>query len=170
MPTNRYALLLFIGALLLTAAGHPSPLHGQSEDGNRIRLGINFGGTALVGVTAEYLRGDEGFEATLGTIGFNDISLSLAAKHYLASGKLRPAIGVGFWGIAARTEVGSGGVFLLKVPIAVEWRITEADATGLEVGFNRALWVNRVDPDDNAPVRSNLIPFPALYYRRGWER
>jgi hypothetical protein len=176
MSSNRSLLSLLLFGALLGASGIQSPLSaqdptpGREVDSSRIRLGINLGGTGLVGVSFEYLRGQQGFEAVLGTMSFRDISLSIAAKHYLTSGKLRPAAGIGFWGIAAWTEEGSGSVFLLRVPVAVEWRVTDADALGLEVGFNRGLVVNRLDPVDDTPVRKNIIPFPGAYYRRSFDR
>jgi hypothetical protein len=177
MPVTRslFPFLLY-GALLGAAFGIPPVLLAQDPpapsegEPNRIRVGLNLGGTGLVGVSFEYLRGNKGVEAIVGTLSFRDLSLSLSGKYYLASGRLRPAVGIGVWGIAAWTEEGNGSVLLLKVPVAVEWRVTDFDAVGLEVGFNRGLMVNRLDPEDDAPVRSNIIPFPGAYYRRGWER
>lgn len=175
MPLNRLLAPLLLAALL-GGSGECSPLLGQAppssseEEPDRLRVGISLGGTGLVGVSFEYLRGNQGYEAVLGTLSFNDLSLALAAKQYLASGQLRPAVGVGLWGMAAWTEEGKGAVLLFRVPVAVEWRTSEADALGIEVGFNRGLYVNRTDPEDETPVRSNLIPFPGAYYRRSWER
>jgi len=176
MPSNRSLFSLLLFGALLGASGILSPLAGQDPipategDRSRVRLGINLGGTGLVGISFELLRGNQGYEAVLGTLSFRDISLSIAAKHYLASGKLRPAAGIGFWGMAARTEEGSGSVLLLRLPVAVEWRVTDSDALALEVGFNRGLLVNRLDPDDDTPVRKNIIPFPGAYYRRSFDR
>lgn len=175
MPLIRVALPLLLASILTCTVGH-APLGAQDPPGSpdsdpdRIRVGINFGGTGLVGVSVEYLRGNQGYEAVLGTLGFSDLSLALSAKYYLASGQLRPVVGVGAWGVAAWTEEGDGSVFLFRVPVAVEWRVSDADALGIEVGFNRGLYVNRTDPEDDTPVRKNLIPFPGAYYRHGWEQ
>jgi len=174
MTSNRPGpSLLLLGLLCLGFSGALSPLCAQESTTSEgksgwVRVGINMGGTSLAGITVEFLRGSQSLEATLGTLNFrNNVSLSLAAKHYLTSGKLRPVIGIGLWGMGAWTEEGSGSVLLFRVPTGVEWRITESDALGLEVGFNRGLAVNRLDPEDDTPVRSTIIPFPGAYYRRG---
>lgn len=137
---------------------------------DRLRFGLTIGGTSFLGLTSEYQWGDWSAELTVGTIGFRDLSLALAGKHYFSSGRLRPAAGIGMWNISVWSEEGSGSALLARVPLAVDWAVSGGHAFGVEVGLNRALWIRRIDPEDDTPARSNIVPFPALYYRHGWDR
>ena len=176
-PRNR-AAILFVAVVAATSLVSPlvTPLAGQTpgevpgETPDRFRLGVNLGGTALIGISFEFLRGNYGYEAVLGTLAFHDLSLSLSGKRYLGSGRLRPVVGIGLWGMAVWSEEGTGGILILRAPTAVEWRMNPEHAIGLEVGFNRGLWVHRSDPEDETPLRSSIIPFPGAYYRSAWER
>lgn len=171
---SRISRPAVIGAatLLATLLLAP-PVGAQGADPPRpdgFRVGLTLGGTGFIGVAFEYLWGDWSSELTVGTLGFSDLSVSLAGKHYLSDGRFRPAVGVGFWNLTVWSEEGSGNAFLLRAPIAVEWRISDAHALGLEVGLNRALSIRRVDPADERPPRPNLVPLPAIYYRYGSPR
>lgn len=158
---------------ILTAVGCASPLQGQdpvprTPSHDRVRLGVSFGGTGFVGIVTEYQRGDWSGELTLGTISFREIAVAIAGKRYFSSGNLRPAVGLGFWSLTAWTDDGSGSVFILRAPIAVDWRVGGEHALGLEVGLNRALAVDRMDPEDDTPPSSRIVPIPGIYYRYGW--
>ena len=136
---------------------------------DRIRIGVTLGGTGFLGLVTEYKRGDWSGELTIGTISFREISVAVAGKHYFSGGSLRPVAGLGFWSLSAWTDDGSGSVFILRAPVGVDWRISGEHSVGLEVGLNRALAVNRLDPEDDTPPSARLIPFPGAYYRYGWD-
>ncbi len=165
--------------LVVLAAGagpFAGPLRAQDEDpgavgtlsNDRIRVGVSFGGTGFLGLITEYQRGDWSGELVLGTVTFREVSVVLSGKRYFSTGRLRPAVGAGLWSLSAWTEDGSGSVLILRVPVAVDWSISGPHAMGVEVGLNRALAVNRLDPEDDTPPSSAIVPFPGLYYRHGW--
>jgi hypothetical protein len=166
LPVVRALLCFAIFLVPSSALAQESPRSALRND--RIRLGISLGGTGLVGLIAEYQRGDWSGELTVGTISFRDVAVAIAGKHYFGSGKLRPAVGLGFWSLSAWTDDGSGSVFLLRAPIALDWRMSDQHAAGVEVGLNRALAVDRLDPEDDTPARSSIVPLPGAYYRYGW--
>ena len=166
LPVLRALFFFAIFGFPSGALAQEDPPRALRDD--RIRIGLTLGGTGLVGLVTEYQRGDWSAELTLGTISFRDVAVAIAAKHYFGSGKLRPAIGLGFWSLSAWTGDGSGSVFLLRAPIALDWAMSEYHAMGLEVGLNRALAVDRLDPEDDTPARSTIVPLPGVYYRYGW--
>lgn len=157
---------------LVLALGSPLASRAQdvraSRSDERMRVGISIGGTGFLGLVTEYQWGDWAAELTVGTITFRDISLALAGKRYFSSGDLRPAVGVGLWSLLAWTEEGSGSVLIFRLPVAVDWTFLGGHAIGLELGLNRALAVDRLDPEDDTPPSSRIIPFPGMYYRYGW--
>ncbi len=146
------------------------PLEGQDRTSDEIRVGISLGGTGFLGFITEYRRGDWGVELNLGSITFREIAVAISGKRYFTDGRIRPAVGLGLWSLTAWTEDGSGSVLILRAPLAVEWGVTGGHALGVEVGINRALAVNRLDPEDDTPPNTNIVPLPGLYYRHGWER
>lgn len=168
-PTPSTLVLLAVLSVLVTSAptleAQEAPPVRLSDD--EFRFGVTLGGTGFLGVVAEYRRGNWSGELTLGTITFREISVSLAGKHYFSEGSLRPAVGLGLWSLTAWTEDGSGSILILRVPVAADWRFHGGHAAGLEVGMNRALAVNRLDPEDDTPARDQLVPIPGLYYRHG---
>jgi hypothetical protein len=166
LPVVRALFLFAIFGLPSTALAQEDLPRALRDD--RIRVGLTLGGTGLVGLIAEYQRGDWSAELTVGTISFRDVAVAIAGKHYFGSGKLRPAVGLGFWSLSAWTDDGSGSVFLLRAPIALDWEMSDHHAAGLEVGLNRALAVDRLDPQDDTPARSTIVPLPGAYYRYGW--
>jgi len=164
------ALLLAV-ALVMGVAGTVRPAAGQQAvpDRGEVRLGVSVGGTGLVGVIAEYRRGGWSGELTVGTITFREVSVSVAGKRYFGDGRFQPVVGAGLWSLTAWTEDGSGSVLIARVPLAVDWRVTGGHAMGLEVALNRGLAVNRLDPEDDTPANTTIVPLPGLYYRYGWQ-
>ena len=171
MPQPRR---LHLVGVLLVALSSAVPASAQNNDpgavlrDDRIRIGLTLGGTGFVGVVGEYQRNDWSAELVLGTISFREVSVALSGKRYFSSGNLRPAVGLGLWSLSAWTEDGSGSVLLLRAPVAADWRFSNEHAMGVEVGFNRGLAVNRLDPEDDTPVNTSIVPFPGAYYRYGW--
>jgi hypothetical protein len=174
LPNGRLAAIA--AAVLLAAAvlaGAPRSAAGQepapgAPDRGELRLGISLGGTGFLGLVTEYRRSGWSAELTLGTISFREISVAMVGKRYFGSGVFRPALGAGLWSLTAWTEDGSGSILIARVPLAVDWAVTGGHALGIEVAMNRALAVNRLDPDDDTPPNTTIIPLPGLYYRYGW--
>ncbi len=162
-------LLVLAGLLALPGlAGAQDPTGDPLPDRGEIRLGVTLGGTGFVGLQAEYRRGGWSGELTVGTITFREASVSVVGKRYLGEGRFRPFVGAGLWSLTAWTEDGSGSILIARVPLGVEWQMTEGNALGLEVGMNRALAVNRLDPEDDTPPNTTVVPLPGLHYRYGW--
>lgn len=170
---DRLIASVLAACLLLPAVPSP-PLTAQATGGasseTQIRVGILLGGTSLLGVMSEYRRGDWSGELIVGTFGpFRSVvSAALTAKRYFSGGNLRPVVGGGLWGVAVWGDEGIGSLLTLRVPVALDWNFRGDHALGLEVGLNRAVAVNRVDPTDDAPPGSRIVPFPGAYYRYGW--
>jgi hypothetical protein len=165
-PTVSVGLLLiasFAGMPLDATAQEPS-IDPTTND-QRFRIGFTFGGTALVGLVGEYQWGDWSAEILVGTLSFRDLSVAVAGKRYFAEGRIRPAAGLGLWSLSVWSEEGNGSAFLLRAPVAVDWAIASGHAMGVEIGLNRALWIRRLDPEDDRPPRGSIVPFPGVYYR-----
>jgi len=162
-------LLLLIG---ITAAGAVQAQDPPVSDRDRghLRLGISLGGTGFLGLITEYIRNDWSGELVIGTVGFRDVSVSAAAKHYFGSGRLRPVVGAGILNLTAWTEEGSGSALVLRAPLAVDWNVSGQHFASVEVGLNRAILVRRLDPEDDRPPSRNIVPFPGFSYRYGLER
>ena len=163
--------MVLAGALLLVSAPEglfTQTLHAQTPDRGEIRLGLTFGGTGLVGFVTEYRRGHWSGELILGTISFREIAVAAAGKHYFSEGTFQPVVGLGLWSLTAWTEDGSGSILILRAPMAVEWNVSGGHSTGIEVSLNRALMVNRLDPEDDTPANRTIVPIPGAYYRFGW--
>ncbi|TVP56105.1 MAG: hypothetical protein EA351_08815 [Gemmatimonadales bacterium] len=105
----------------------------------------------------------------MGTITFREVAVAVAGKRYFTDGRFQPFVGGGLWSLTAWTEDGSGSVLILRAPLGVDWRVTGGHALGLEVALNRAVAVNRLDPEDDTPPNTNLVPLPGIYYRYGWD-
>lgn len=146
------------------------PLSAQSTEANRgeLRIGVNLGGTGFLGIATEYRRGDWSGELLVGTITFREIAVAVSGKRYFGSGQIRPAVGAGLWSLTAWTDDGSGSILLARVPLAADWQVTGGHHVGLEVALNRALAVNRLDPEDDTPPNRTIVPLPGAYYRYGW--
>jgi hypothetical protein len=166
-PTPRRcaaALLLF--ALLL---GVRPALAQGSGAGDGVRFGVTFGGISTVGFTAEYYDDHRSLDLTFGTWSFRDLSASVALKHYFGAGDLLPFVGGGVWIVVARPpgeRTGFAGI--LHAPVGIDWRATGQHHLGLSLNVNRALWVRRIDPDDDLPLNRRVVPLPGVYYR--WTR
>lgn len=166
----------FAVVLSLALAGIAVPLTGtgagelsaQAPDRGEVRLGLTLGGTGFLGLVAEYRRENWSGEVTLGTITFREIAVAASGKRYFNEGRFRPAVGLGLWSLTAWTEDGSGSILLVRAPFAVDWNISGGHHAGLEVAMNRALMVNRLDPDDETPPNRAIVPIPGAYYRFGW--
>ncbi len=160
-------------ALLLAAGGRGVAGAQEIGSGSGARFGISVGGTGTIGLTAEYFRGHQGFELTVGTWSFHDVSVALDAKEYVgsASASVHPFVGLGFWALGAvPREPGRrlGFAAVLQAPIGVETRLVGKNSAGLFIDVNRALAVRRTDPKDRHPVNTRLVPLPGFYY--SWTR
>lgn len=136
----------------------------------RVRIGVTVGGIGLAGLAVEVMEGARGYEATLSTFSFKDVSVAVAAKQYFGGGSLKPFVGGGLWLIAGpapdHVEDGRTGIgAILHLPVGFDWRMTGQHYAGLALNVNRALGVRRPDPEDDLPVQTHLVPLPALYYR-----
>lgn len=161
-------LPILAGFLILLLVGAPTPPLAAQESRDEFRVGMSVGGTGFVGLITEYRRNDWAVELNLSTITFREIGVAVTGKHYFTDGRIRPVVGLGLWSLTAWTQDGSGSVLILRAPLAADWLITGGHAVGVEVGMNRALAVNRLDPEDDTPPNTNLVPLPGLYYRHGW--
>jgi len=168
-PSLPLGLVLVTGLLAALFTGPLTPSL-QGQDREEIRVGLSLGGTGFLGLVTEYRRADWGAELYLGTISFREIAVAVSGKRYFTDGRIRPAVGLGLWSLTAWTEDGSGSVLILRAPLAAEWLVTGGHALGVEVGLNRALAVNRLDPEDDTPPNTTLVPLPGVYYRHGWRR
>jgi hypothetical protein len=168
VPSPRILLVL---ALLAGGLVRPVPVAAQNgaPDRGEVRIGVTLGGTGFVGLLAEYRRGGWSGELTVGTITFREASVSVVGKRYFGDGRFQPAVGAGLWSLTAWTEDGSGSILIARVPLAVDVGISGGHAMGLEVAMNRALAVNRLDPDDDTPPNTTVVPLPGIYYRYGWQ-
>jgi hypothetical protein len=171
LPWGSRGIPTLVLALGFLAWG--APLCAQGTDrppAGTLRIGISLGGTGFLGLTTEYQRGDYSAELTLGTITFREVAVALTGKRYFSRDGLRPAVGLGLWSLSAWTDDGSGSVLILRMPFAADWNWAGGHAAGVEVALNRALAVNRLDPQDDTPPSSSIVPFPGLYYRFGFRR
>lgn len=141
-----------------------------SAQEGRVRIGLTVGGIGLAGVSVEVMDGSRGYEATLSTFSFKDVSVAVAAKQYFGGGSLKPFVGGGLWLIAGPApddvEDGRAGIgAILHLPVGLDWRVSGQHYAGLALNVNRALGVRRPDPEDDLPVQTHLVPLPAVYYR-----
>ena len=177
----RHALACAVAALTLAAAPATGQVNDQDNDENDFvpeperptegfRVGLTLGSTSLVGLTFEYRHRQWAGELTVGTFSLRDLSGSLAFKRYFGERQLQPVLGLGMWGMVQSTDEGRGTALIARMPAAVDWQFVSSHALGLELALNRALHVQRLDPEDDTPPRENLVPLPGFYYRFGWER
>lgn len=161
-------LLPVILAIVLGTA--PASAQDRSE-GTRgeVRIGLTVGGTGFLGIVTEYRRGRWAGELNVGTVTFREVAVAVSGKRYFSEGRIQPAAGLGLWSLSAWTEDGSGSVLIVRAPLAVEWSMFGGHAMGIEVGLNRAIAVNRLDPEDDTPPSRNIVPLPGIYYRFGFE-
>ncbi|MFP3949123.1 MAG: hypothetical protein ACLFWG_10370, partial [Longimicrobiales bacterium] len=151
--------------VLFPVLGAPSPVSAQAPSDDGFRVGIMLGGISLVNLTAEYQWGRRSAEVVVGSWAFQDVSLSIVGKQYLGPGGSRPYFGLGLWGVAAFAPEGTGSVLVLRAPVGVDWQILKGHNIGAAMNINRALWVDRIDPEDDTPLNRRVVPLPGVYYR-----
>lgn len=162
------SIVIALATALTVLTCAPVGVEAQTSDRGELRLGVSVGGTGFLGLITEYRRSNWGGELILGTITFRQIAVAVSAKRYFTRGGFQPAVGLGLWSLTAWTEDGSGSVLIVRAPLAVEWNVTGGHAAGIEVGLNRAIAVNRLDPEDDTPPNTTVVPIPGAYYRYGW--
>ena len=149
---------------MVLGTGLPREVHAQSTDG--VRLGLTVGGTSLVGISLEFLRGDRSIEVTVGTWAARDLAVSVVGRQYFGASSVRPVVGAGLWAVLAFPDEGRTGVALVaRVPIGLDWNPAGDHFLALDLNVNRGLWVRRSDPQDLAPMNYRLVPLPGLAYR-----
>jgi len=129
------------------------------------RFGVSFGGASTVALVVEHRWAHQGLEVQAGTWQFRDLSLSVNARQYVGSYKVEPFVGIGLWGLVARTEEGTGYGLIARFPTGLNWDIGSRHAVSMNIYLNRALALKRPDPEDRRPPRTTLIPLPELSYR-----
>ena len=139
-----------------------------SDAGDGVRFGISLGGTATVGLTAEFFRNSRSVEVGLGTWSFSSVSVTAVARQYFLSSSARPVVGAGFLLVRQGTQPGEprpSWALIARVPVGLDWAINDSHGVGLFGNVSRGLWVRRGDPTDDAPMVGRLVPLPELYYR-----
>jgi len=154
------ALLLVLGAVSASAASAQGTGAGEGW-----RVGIQFGGISTVGLTFEAYRDNLAVDVTLGTFGFRDLGVAVEGKHYFGGRAARPFAGAGLWAVLASSDPRPGLGLIARVPLGVDWHVSEHHATGFVIGVNRALAVRRPDPTDDRALNRRLVPLPGVYYR-----
>lgn len=149
-----------VAATCLGQAGAAAPAAGS-----QYRFGVSAGGASTVALVAEYRWDHQGLEAQLGTWGFRDLSLSVTAKQYVGASAVEPFVGVGLWGIAARSEERTGFGLIARFPVGFDARFADGHWAGAAVYLNRALALRRPDPEDRRPPRRAFVPLPEFSYR-----
>lgn len=158
-------LLLAAVAVLATSA----PLIGQGRGtGDRVRVGITFGGISTVGLSLEYVHEYRSLDLTVGTWSFRDVSTAVVMRQYFGAGDVLPFVGVGLWLVGAHPSgERTGFAAVLHAPVGIDWQAVNHNFLGAQMNVNRALWVRRTDPTDDLPLNKRLVPLPAVYYRWG---
>ncbi len=140
-------------------------LAGSARASAQYRFGMSLGGIGFMAVVAEYRWSHQGLEIQAGTWRFRDLSLAFTGKQYLGSYAVEPYVGLGFWGIVAGSDTGTGFGLIARVPVGLDWNFVSGHAAGAALYFNRALLVMRPDPEDRRPPRGAFIPLPEVSYR-----
>ena len=168
MPQARQALRTLCVAFLLAASAgtdRASAQSAESAQSAQYRFGMSLGGAGFVALVAEYRWQHQGLELQVGTWRFRDLNLAFSGKQYVGSYALEPYAGLGFWGIVAGGDVGTGFGLIARFPIGVDWNFVSGHTVGAALHFNRALLVKRPDPEDLRPPRGAFIPLPEISYR-----
>lgn len=140
------------------------PTQGQEEP--RSRVGLSVGGVSTIGLIFEQQYDWGSFELTVGTWSFRDLSVSLVHKQYFSSGRVLGVAGAGLWTVLAFPPDGRTGVAVLaRMPLGMEWTVSQEHFLNVEIGLNRALMIRRTDPTDNLPPNRRLVPLPGASYR-----
>ena len=153
--------------LVLALTAWATPIAGQGpNEGDGIRFGISVGGISTVSLNVEFFRNARSIDLSIGTWSFRDVSFSTVAKQYFGAGSAKPVVGAGLWlAVAAPGDDRTGLAVVLRVPIGVDWEVSDPHALGFFLNVNRGLWVRRSDPEDDLPMNKRLVPLPELYYR-----
>lgn len=131
-----------------------------------MRFGITLGGTSFVGLTVELFDGNRSLELSAGTWAARDLTLSLVGREYFGAGSMRPTLGLGLWTVVAWSGSGRPGIAVVaRAPVGFDWNPGGEHYLALDVNVNQGLWVQRTDPDDEAPMSHRLIPLPGFAYR-----
>ncbi len=156
-----------VGLTLLGLASAAAAAAQGPDAGRGTRVGIAFGGISTVGFTIEHLEDTRGFEVTVGTWSFRDLSVSGVVKHYFGAGAAKPFVGAGLWAVAAKPSGERSGLALvLRAPVGVDWTWDEGEnALGFSLSANLGLAIRRSDPEDDLPMNRRLVPLPGVYYR-----
>ncbi|MDX1567494.1 MAG: hypothetical protein R3223_06825 [Longimicrobiales bacterium] len=165
VPSPLLGPVVALTLLIFPGVGAGSSVSAQAPSSDGFRFGIMLGGISLVSLTAEYQWGSRSAEVVVGTWAFQDVSLSVVGKQYLGPGGSRPFFGLGLWGVAAFAPEGTGSVLVFRAPIGVEWQVLKGHNLGAAMNINRAVWVDRIDPEDETPLNRRVVPLPAVYYR-----
>jgi len=167
---QRSLAALVLTASLLVHAGAGAGVTAQAPGaGDGLRFGLTFGGVSTAGVVVEYFDGTRGYDLTVGTWSFHDLSVSATVKEYFGASALRPFVGAGLWVVLASPPGARTGIALvLRAPVGVDWRAGGDHYLGAALNVDRALWVRRTDPADDVPLNRRLVPLPEIYYR--WSR
>jgi len=160
MRTTVIPLIVALGLGL----GAPSALHAQNEG---LRVGLSFGGTSFVGVVVDYLDATGSTELTLGTFSFRDLSVSVVRRQRLGGGDFRPTVGLGLWAVTALPgdDEQTGLALIARAPIGIDWNVSGRHYLTLDANLNRVLYVRRMDPEDDTPPASRIIPLPGMAWR-----
>lgn len=167
--TRQHLIRAAVLAIALTLA--PADAHAQrpgSGAGDGVRFGVSVGGISTVSLTAEFYRNTRSVEVSVGTWSFSSVSFSSVVRQYFLDSRVRPVVGAGFLVVRQGRQPGdtrSSWALIGRVPIGVDWSMTDSHAVGLFGNVNRGLWVRRGDPADDVPMVGRLVPLPELYYR-----
>jgi len=156
-----------VAVLLILAFPFVRPDRVSAQERGTLRVGLTSGGIGLWGIAVEYQFDDVALDLNVATFSFDDLNISLTAKHYFGEGDLRPFVGLGLWGAVGRPEEDprDGIALLALAPIGADWQALDDHALGAAINVNRGLWIRRSDPQDETPIGTRLIPLPAFYYR-----
>lgn len=151
-------------ATLLLGLSLPGPATAQDDDG--VRFGITVGGTAFAGLTLELFDGSRSLEVTVGTWAARDLTVSVVGREYFGAGAMKPSLGLGLWSVVAWSGDERPGIAVLaRAPVGFDWNAGGEHFLSMEVNVNRGLWVQRTDPEDQAPMSHRLVPLPGFAYR-----
>lgn len=162
-PTARLARDGVLTALLL-AVLPPFPVAAQDDSG--LRFGITVGGTSFAGLTVEFLEGDRSLELSVGTWAARDMVVSLVGRQYFGPGSMKPTVGLGLWTLVAWSDDERPGIAVLaRAPVGFDWNPGGQHFLSVDININRGFWVQRTDPEDQAPMSQRLVPLPGFAYR-----
>jgi hypothetical protein len=163
---TRVEWLVILLALAVVHGGMAHHVEAQEADvPDRVRFGVSVGGTHRVGLSVEYLRGDNAAELAVGTFRWELLNIALTGRRYFRDGRMHPYVGVGIWSTLSAPGDGFGHLTFLRVPLGLDWNPAGNHYTGLEASLSYAVTVQRGDPEDTSPLRRRFLPLPALYYK-----